>query len=90
MRGFLGIIFKYRVLKQMSIINQSCLSPFLKREMTCHFMGLADVVELGLGGRLDAYFRPAQRLVHRAAWGKPAAAVGTVEIKYTPVGRLAL
>jgi len=51
-------------------------------------MGLADVVELGFCGGVDAFLRPAPRLVHRTAWGKPAAAVRTIEIKYPPIGRL--
>jgi hypothetical protein len=61
-----------------------------ERKMTCHFMGVTNVVELGFGGRVDAYFRPAPRLVHRATWGKPAAAVRTLEIKYPPVAHLTL
>ena len=57
----------------------------LEREMACHLMSLAGVVEVGLGGWIGAFFRPSPGLVHRAAWGKPAAAVRTLEIKYTPV-----
>ena len=62
----------------------------LKREMACHFMGLADVAEMGLGGGIGAFSRPAPGLEHRAAWGKPTAAVRTLEIKHAPVGRLTL
>jgi hypothetical protein len=50
-------------------------------------MGLGDVLEVGLSGWIGTFFRPAPGLVHRAAWGKPAASVRTLEIKHAPVGR---
>ena len=60
----------------------------LERKVACYLMGLADVVELGFCGGVDAFFRPSPRLVHRTAWGKPAAVVRTIEIKYPPISRL--
>jgi hypothetical protein len=53
-------------------------------------MGLADIMEVWLGGWIGAFLRSAPVLVHRTARGEPAAAVRTLEIEYTPFGRFAL
>ena len=38
--------------------------------MACHSMGLADLAEVGLGGGIGAFFRPATFLIHRAGMAR--------------------
>ena len=82
-------VFGYPVARGISTVSRIVSEELrLEREMACYLMGLADVVELWFCGGVDAFIRPAPRLVDRTAWGKPAAAVRTIEIKYPPIGRL--
>lgn len=55
--------------------------------MTCHFVGLAHIMELRFARGIGAYIRPTLRLIYRAAWGETAAAERALEIKHAPIAR---